>query len=245
MLDTDPKKIAERLSLAMRQEGITNTELAEAADVSVQAVGQWLETGTIARDKIHLIVKRIKRSSDYLLGIESFRAGKHVGEPLLAYGAQRLALEPISQWENPEDLPVNDYVLVPRNRVSVSASDGQLLIASDDTPPLIFPSLWIKRQALHRHNLVVFEAVDDRMQPRIYPGDTLLIDRGQADGQDRKSYLLRYGRELRVQRLSRRYDGALLLQSFNPSYLDEIVPTEALTDQVEIIGRVVWAGGEL
>lgn len=243
MLETDPKKIAERLSLAMKQEGISNAELAEAAHVSEQAVGQWLKTGTIARDKIHLIVRKIKRSSDYLLGIEPWRVGNHIGEPLVAYGAQRFPPETITEWDDPSHLPDGRNVLLACKQVHLNDTHHVVFLESS-IMPLIFPTNWIKGNGLHRQNLVIMEAVGDGMEPQIHEGDVLLIDRAQTDVQDGKTYALRYGDKLRVNRLLRRYDGAMILQSHNQMYRDEIIPIEALQSQIEIIGRVMWSAGE-
>lgn len=242
MLETDAKRIAERLTIAMKQEGISNAELAEATHVSEQAVGQWLKTGTIARDKIHLIVKKIKRSADYLLGIEPWRAGHHIGEPLVAYGG--MALETITEWDDPSDLPEGRYVTLACKQAHLNESH-KLVFLESSIMPLIFTTNWIKGSGLYRHNLVIMEAVGDGMEPQIHEGDVLLIDRAQAEVQDGKTYALRYGSKLRVNRLLRRYDGAMILQSHNQMYRDEIIPIEALQSQVEIIGRIVWAGGEV
>lgn len=59
--------LAARLKKAMREEGVTNQELADAAGVSIQAVGEWLRTGQIARDKLHPIALAVNKSIDWLL----------------------------------------------------------------------------------------------------------------------------------------------------------------------------------
>lgn len=67
MLETDRKAAAERLRAAMKTAGISNTVLAEAAGVSVQAVTGWLKTGKIARERIPVVAATVQRSVDWLL----------------------------------------------------------------------------------------------------------------------------------------------------------------------------------
>lgn len=65
--DTSELAIAARLTEAMNAARVTNTALAEACDVTVQAVGDWKRTGKIARDQLPTICATIKRSSDWLV----------------------------------------------------------------------------------------------------------------------------------------------------------------------------------
>ncbi len=67
MLEYSALAIAKRLSEAMKEEGISNTALAAACSVTVQAVGDWKRTGKISREKIALVAKTIRRTTDWLL----------------------------------------------------------------------------------------------------------------------------------------------------------------------------------
>ena len=66
MLDT-PADIANRMRSSMRTKGITNTALADATGVSVQAVGYWLKTGKVARQHLPGIAARLGTTTEYLL----------------------------------------------------------------------------------------------------------------------------------------------------------------------------------
>lgn len=153
---------------------------------------------------------------------------------------------PVITWEKPEDLPNNKYVFVPRYDISVSAGNGHSVeceLVKDQ--PQAFRSEWVKQQRLSR-DLVCVTAHGDSMEPTIFNGDTLLVDRGSREVTPGRVYVIRYGNEIRVKRLSRRYDGALIVRSDNAAkYPEEIVPPEVLGEHVEIIGKVVWKGGEM
>lgn len=82
MLETKRKAVALRLHAAMREAGVSNTALAEAAGVSVQAVTGWLQTGKIARERIPVVAAKVRCSVDWLLtGTEQMR----VREPGATY----------------------------------------------------------------------------------------------------------------------------------------------------------------
>lgn len=67
VLDTSELGIAKRLRDAMNTAKVSNTQLAEATDTTVQGVGYWLKTGKIARDQLPAIAKTIRCSIDWLL----------------------------------------------------------------------------------------------------------------------------------------------------------------------------------
>lgn len=154
------------------------------------------------------------------------------------------AATPIVAWETPEDLPQDQYVLVERRRVRPSAGEGALIFEEEQAPPLAFTTSWIKREGLKRHNLVIVGASGDSMEPTIHDGDSLMVNLGQREVVDGLVYVLRYGGELRIKRLFRRYDGALIVRSDNSAkYPEEVIPPEHLDGQVQVIGRVVWRAG--
>lgn len=152
----------------------------------------------------------------------------------------------IVEWEDPEDLPPSRFCLIPRKAVRLSCGDGHRVeVEPEDAPPLVFSTAWVRKMGLHRDNAVVVEARGDSMAPRIRDGDTLLVDLGKKKPSDGNIYALRYGDDLKVKRLFRRYDGALTLVSDSAEYPDEAVPPDALAaGLVEIIGLVVWIAGQ-
>lgn len=52
----------------MLKAGVSNTELAARCDVSVQAVGQWLRHGKVARQRLPQIAEALGTTIDELLG---------------------------------------------------------------------------------------------------------------------------------------------------------------------------------
>lgn len=79
-----------RLERLMKRASVNATTLADAMDVSDTAVGKWIETGKIARDRIVGICKVLGCSSDELLGIAEI-ADEPRSEPVKLFTKERRA----------------------------------------------------------------------------------------------------------------------------------------------------------
>lgn len=149
----------------------------------------------------------------------------------------------VEEWSEPTDLPDGVYALVPRVAVAFSAGNGTMVDVEQDLPPLAFRRDWLQKQLVtSRKNLRVVEVKGDSMEPYLRDGDTVLIDTGQHDIKDSEVYAIAYGHDLRVKRLSHRFDGGLVIRSDNPKYADEVL-TAADAEHVRLLGRVLWRGG--
>jgi phage repressor protein C with HTH and peptisase S24 domain len=80
------------------------------------------------------------------------------------------------------------------------------------------------------------------MEPYLQDGDTVLIDLGQTALIDNEIYAIRYGDELRIKRLAKRFDGGIFVRSDNTIYPVETVGPGDL-EHVNVIGRMLWRGG--
>lgn len=220
--DLSPEAIAVRLASAMQEEGVSNTDLADACDVTPQAITGWLKTGKIARDKIALAARAIRRSTDWLL---------------TGHGPETASIE-------------SEYEFIPRYDVRAAAGAGAENEYEAIDKHLAFRRDWLQEKGLKAQDLKLIVAAGESMEPHIYDGDILLVDTSDRfETRDRRIYALNIGGKTRVKRLSIRYDGALVIRSDNPASPpphEEVVPKEeAEALALTIIGRVVWAGGDL
>jgi phage repressor protein C with HTH and peptisase S24 domain len=152
-------------------------------------------------------------------------------------------MEPIDVWDRPEDLPEGVYALVPRIGVRLSAGQGIEAIEESELPPLAFRESWLKRKHVSsRKNLRVLEVHGESMEPYLQDGDVVLVDLGQRDVVDGEVYALAYGDELRIKRLSKRFDGGLIIRSDNPRFPEETVTASDL-QHIRVLGRHIWRGG--
>ena len=87
---------------------------------------------------------------------------------------------------------------------------------------------------------MIFVAAGDSMEPTINDGDLVMVD--QRDDWLRDGlFAFTLGDEARIKRLHRLIDGVEIRSDNDELYSPEFV-RGAQADQLQIIGRVVWAG---
>lgn len=84
----------------------------------------------------------------------------------------------------------------------------------------------------------------DSMEPTISDGALVLLDTSHTRAKDDGVYAVVVGNDVRIKRLARGWDNAIVLLSDNERY-----PSETLAapdaESLRIAGKVVWAGGKL
>jgi phage repressor protein C with HTH and peptisase S24 domain len=130
---------------------------------------------------------------------------------------------------------------VPRLQVEASAGPGALDGVDHASARVGFDPRWLRRIAGGSEHLSLIEVRGDSMAPTLVDGDEILVDAGQAGRRVRDGiYVIRMDGALLVKRLSSDPAGARLsVRSDNPAYpsWEDCAP-----DQVDVVGRVVWAG---
>ena len=132
-------------------------------------------------------------------------------------------------------------VAVRRYEVGASAGPGALPGEERELSRIAFPERWLRRLAGDPARLSIIAVDGDSREPGLSDGDEILVDR--ADGAERLRdgvYVLRVDDELIVKRIAmnparRRFT----IKSDNPDYPDW---PDCDSGDVEVIGRVVWAG---
>ena len=144
----------------------------------------------------------------------------------------------------PDDEAAIYGALVPVMRSEVRASAGPGTIAGDERgrPYFAFDPRWLKAiTASPSSKLSLIRVEGDSMAPTLNAGDDILVDRAACEEQLRDGiYVLRVDDTLLVKRLAVHPVGRrVTVQSDNPAYGD--LPDCGL-DEIECIGRVIWAG---
>lgn len=243
--------LADRLNARMTELGMTQERLARLAKVSQTAIHK-LSTGKSKESrKLFLIADALGVSPHWLAtgqgpmeGITQVHSSvvKVLPSAVTALGIGT----PIITWDKPEDLPEGEFVIVPRFDVHVSAGNGHVVCEEQNHEQgQAYRTDSIRNMRLSAKNLMTVYAKGESMEPSIYAGDALLVDRSQTAVQDRLVYILRYGDEVRVKRLFRRPDGGLRIVSDNAAaFPEEVVPANEM-QHIEIIGRVVERSGRM
>lgn len=137
------------------------------------------------------------------------------------------------------DEHLNEYDFIPRHAAKAGA--GASLETSDEVEGYYaFRKDWMGQNNLHAKNAVMLPVTGDSMEPLLFDGDMLLVDKNEKEITDGKIYVVTLGEELRVKRIFHGLDG-IILRSENPRYPDINVTGPDL-DTFIIHGRVRWFG---
>ncbi len=148
---------------------------------------------------------------------------------------------PHEHWLDNRD---DAYACVPLyGDVNAAAGYGSVVDSEQVTDWIHFKKSLIHKELHAQPNDLYLIMVDgESMEPTLRPGDTILIDRREAQQVPRDGiYVLQLEHTLLVKRLQRMPGKKIKVTSDNTSY----VPFEldlSSSDDVTMIGRVVWAG---
>ena len=222
--------IVDRIQLALNKADIKWSAAAIKIGLSAQAASNW-KKGKIGRDTIEKLAELLKVDAGWLLTGNS------------ADNIQQADGTPVVAWESPEDLDPNTYVIIPHVDVKFSAGNGHLAAYEPSHKDVGSAQLlsWVHKKKVSPKNLITVDIDGDSMEPNIKSGSVVMLDKSintLEQVQSGKVYAIRYGNELKIKRLSRRFDGALIIDSDNPQYQREIVEPEQL-EHISIIGKYV------
>lgn len=193
------------------------------------------KTKNISHDHLIAISKR------WGIGLEWLISGKGRKQPVAEI--YQIQEERVASHR----MEADSIVAIPRYRIALAAGAGNLVLNEEADSHLHFQGSWLRKKRLPVTKLKALDVHGDSMEPRISSGDVVLINTGDTKIKDDRIYAIRYGEDVKIKRLSVRYDGAVVLTSDNPHAkgpTEEVVQQHDL-NQLQIIGLAVWVGGEL
>lgn len=138
-----------------------------------------------------------------------------------------------------------EYAHIPMHDALLAAGPGALIDREEIIDFLAFRRDWLRRIGLDPARAALARAMGDSMQPCVWDGDLVLIDRSRIDlptlpRSDRARrapvFALLDDGQAKIKRAQLVEPGLAMLLSDNPDYS----PTFARTDNLSIIGKVVW-----
>jgi phage repressor protein C with HTH and peptisase S24 domain len=215
----------ERLVEARRNAGFASAS--EAAQKFGWTVSTYLghENGSrgITAEKAELYARAFRVSPEWLL-----------------YGSAKSL--PKDGGTNPESEPVT---MVPVYDVQASAGDGAFAVHEDPVSSLVFPARYLRLfTRSNPRDLAIISVKGDSMLPTLADDDVVMLDRSKRDLSYDGLFVIRdNGDALLVKRIGRaRTPGHVTVISDNRGLYD---PVEKKLDDIEVIGRVIWAGGKV
>lgn len=134
------------------------------------------------------------------------------------------------------------YSYVPLYDARCSAGHGAWTEGARVLTHLAFTTYSLRKQGLEPSKLSAIRVDGDSMEGLLSDGDTVLIDHSRNSLEGEAIYVIRLDDHLYAKRLQRQIGGGVAVISANTAYQTMTVSKENLND-LEIVGRVVWAGG--
>lgn len=208
--------VGTRIAAARSALDLSQQELADACEVSRNAVSMW-ETDKNLPGTEHLIElsDTLDASIDWLLK-----------------GSGTLPGDEFANFE-----------LIEQYDLSVSAGHGSLVLDETASRQLAFRKAWLSGLGINAKDAGLFTATGDSMAPVINDGDSILVDYQDKVIRGDRIFVAEHDNEIFVKRIQKLM-GGLTLTSVNNDYAPIVFPA-AEADQLHIIGRVRWIARSL
>lgn len=149
---------------------------------------------------------------------------------------------------SPPSAEPDDFAKIPLHAALLAAGDGRENGTEEIIDYLAFRRDWLRRVGVAPGNAALARVDGDSMQPSIWHGDMVMIDRSRIEvpvrGRTTESrhrspvYALLEDGHARVKRIERPSADQLVLISDNPEYGPQFIHPK----MVSVIGKVVWWG---
>ncbi|MDX3805120.1 MAG: helix-turn-helix transcriptional regulator [Bosea sp. (in: a-proteobacteria)] len=137
-----------------------------------------------------------------------------------------------------------DVVYIPLLDVVASAGPG----IENPFPAIIghlpFPRRWLSELGIPENFARLLELGGDSMEPTIRDGSICLLDARSQAPRVEGVYALIDGKDVRIKRIGRGWEGKIVLISDNERYESETLAAPE-AEALRIAGKIVWAGGKI
>jgi len=239
-------KASERLRYLIQLKNMTIQEFSEFVEVPKSTLEKYLNTDAPPKAALlSTLYAKMKVSAHWLLdGVEPMYL-VDMGE-LEARGGIPIRYDnsgPSSATlqADQETMSAARFVQIPRYSVSASAGNSAAVVSGElEVSYYAFSEDWINRRGLDAKELQIVNVRGDSMEPTLYDGDLILLDRTQRHPADGQTFVVRLWDEHVVKHVQRVGEKTISLISANKVYPPREVELVAGNDtDFEIIGRVV------
>ncbi len=139
------------------------------------------------------------------------------------------------------------FATVARLEVDAAAGNGLINFEAPPTDHLAFSKAWLAQNGIYPSTTVLITARGRSMEPSIYDGDLVMIDRNKKDIKSGRIYVFNDPNDgTRIKRLELVPGHAIIVRSDSPDQIE--FPPEYYTENAmnaiseNIVGAVVWSG---
>lgn len=186
------------------------------------------------------LIKNMKsdRSANKRYNVEALRSLAEVLDLELYFGPPReITPAPVTVIDN------EAFDTVARYDAQSAAGNGVICFDKDPIDHLAFSKSWLEKSGINAGSCVLINVTGKSMEPSIYDGDLVMIDRSKTAIRSGRIYVFRDGEEgLRMKRLDVIPGAAITLRSDNLHFAPEHRTGEEMNAISEnILGEVVWS----
>lgn len=247
--------ISQRLREERERLGLSQSDAADLTGQSRKSQGRY-ESGERSPDGVYL-AKLASAGADILYILTGQRASPALQQAEAIERKHGLLIDRVNQVEGiseaarqriAAELAEADFAHIPLHAALLAAGTGAENGTEEVVDYLAFRRDWLRRIGVAPGNAALARVDGDSMQPSIWHGDVVMIDRARIEVPVRALsaehrlrspvYALLDNGHARVKRIERPSEDQLVLISDNPDY----GPQFCHPGEVTIIGKVVWWG---
>lgn len=227
------KELGVAIRDAIQKKGVTQRALALAFDVKPPSIQDWMNKGTIGKDKLPALWEYFQD----VVGPEHWGLARY----------PQWQMQRQSSGDFPDAAPVAQFLPgFEELSIPVLAQTGSMGPGSESLPSdVVRGRLTVSPQWAQQHvkptdlkNLRFIHGYGDSMDPTFVDGDILLVDVGVKDPKVDGVYVMEANDRIYIKRVRQRMDGSFEISSDNANV--KTVDVLNGDHQVEIHGRVVW-----
>lgn len=224
------------------------SNLARLSGVSESVVRKWKDgKSEPTRDKLEALSKAAGVNIQWLVLGTGPKQGVQIGAaysagPIVGSTLDSTIDSAIDSTHQQQEM--SEFALIPGYSIQVSAGHGVSPESEQPTRRLAFRHRWLKYRGLNEKDLVMVFTKGDSMEPTIADNNTLMVDTSNTDPQDGGIYVIRNDGHLLVKRTQIAPGQGVWLISDNKEY-DKLLVNFGQTDDLEVIGKVVWIGKDM
>lgn len=166
----------------------------------------------------------------------------------LIFGESDAAILTIDRSSEPKPGPAADFmsdvVHIPRLDVVASAGPGIENPFPETIDYVPFPKRWLDELGVPESYARLLDLGGDSMEPTIRDGSICLLDTRFQTPRVEGVYSLIDGKDVRIKRIGRGWEGKIVLISDNERYESETLAAPE-AEALRIAGKIVWAGGKI
>lgn len=224
------KTLAERISAALSEAGMSQSDLATACNVKPPSVNDWVsgKTKTLKAGTAMRAAEALKVNFLWLTeGTGPMRDG--------------LPVTPRSRYI--EDAEAAGFLPVRRVHIQLSAGVSGFSVEQDENDglPIFFRADWFRQKGLRHDRLIAVRVTGESMMPSLFDGDLVVINTQDTSPKDGEVFAVNYEGELVIKRM-RRESGDWWLDSDNADQVRN--KPRKCGDGCFILGRVIYKQSE-